>query len=168
MKTFNGYVRLYRSLLSWQWYQNPNVLRLYIHLLLKASFKDFEYEGGSYKAGSVITGRKKLAEELKISEWQVLTAIEKLKSTGEITVNTTNKFTVITVNNWQESQSEPYFFKPEPTTNPQQSHNKSTHINNINNDNNVKSYTRSRTRKNDIYNGSIDWSNIAQIINMQE
>ena len=36
MKIFNGYVRLYRDILFWQWYKNPNVFRLYIHLLLKA------------------------------------------------------------------------------------------------------------------------------------
>lgn len=76
MTTFNGYVRLFRDLLSWQWYENPNVFRMYIHLLLKASFKDFDFEGKSYKAGQLITSRKRLAEELKISQSQVLTALD--------------------------------------------------------------------------------------------
>lgn len=166
MTTYNGYIKLYRDLLSWQWYQNTNVLRLYIHLLLKASFKDFEFEGKPYKAGELITSRKKLAEELSLSEWQILTALDKLKSTGEIAITTTNKFTVITLKNWQNTGQEPNFFKARPTTNPQQKHNKSTHLNNIKNEKNVKNNgSRARERKNDIYNGSIDWSKMDMIIN---
>ena len=166
MTTFNGYVRLFRDLLSWQWYENPNVFRLYIHLLLKASFKDFEYEGKSYKAGELITSRKKLSEELKISESQILTALDKLKSTGEITTKSTNKFTVITLKNWAKTQQEQYFFTASPTTIRQQIDNKSTHINNkknVNNPNN--SNARARGKKHNIHNGSIDWSTIDLIIN---
>lgn len=166
MKFFGGYVRLYRDITAWQWYKNPNVLRVYIHLLLKAAFKDFEFEGKSFKAGDLITSRKRLSEELGISEWQVLTALDKLKSTGEIEVNSTNKFTVISLKNWEKAQSEQYFFKPSPTTKPQQSHNKSTHNNNVNNVNNVKNNSApAREKKYNIYDGSIDWSTINEIIN---
>ena len=35
---------------------------------------------------------------------QVRTAIDKLKSTGEITTEATNRFTIITVVNWEEYQ----------------------------------------------------------------
>jgi len=169
MKIFNGYVKLYRDILYWQWYQNPNVLRMYIHLILNSSFKDFEFEGKPYKAGSIITSRKRLSTELKMSEWQVLNALEKLKSTGEIAVNTTNRFTVITVNNWNKLQNEPYFFKDKPTTNPQQKHNKSTHINNVKNVNNVNSYarTRAREKENSQIIDSIDWALVDKIIDMQ-
>ena len=166
MTTYNGYIKLYRDLLSWQWYGNTNVFRLYIHLLLKASFKDFEFEGKSYKAGELITSRKKLAEELSLSEWQILTALDKLKSTGEIAVTTTNKFTVITLKNWQKTEQEQKFFKDKPTSNPQQKHNKSTHLNNIKNEKNVKNNSaRPREKKYDIYSGSIDWSLMDMIIN---
>ena len=101
-----------------------------------------------------------------ISEWQVLTALDKLKSTGEIEVNSTNKFTVISLKKKKKAQSEQYFFKPSPTTKPQQSHNKSTHNNNVNNVNNVKNNSApAREKKYNIYDGSIDWSTINEIIN---
>ena len=164
MTTYNGYIKLHRDLLSWQWYKNPNVLRLYIHLQLLASFKDFEFEGKSYKAGELITSRKKLAEELGLSEWQILTSLDKLKSTGEIAVTTTNKFTVITLKNRQKLDQEQNFFKARPTTNPQQKHNKSTHLNNIKNEKNVKNNGAHPREKYNIYNGSIDWSLMDQII----
>jgi len=167
MTNFNGYVRLYRDLLSWQWYCNENVFRLYVHLLLKASFKDFAYEGKQYKAGELITGRKKLAAELGISEWKIITALDKLKSTGDIAVKSTNKYTVITLKNWQETQQSPYFFTDKPTTNPQQKHNKSTHINKEKNVINVNNKSaRARERKIFKYD-SIDWSKVDEMINMQ-
>jgi DNA-binding transcriptional MocR family regulator len=153
----SGYVKLYRTLLWWQWYQNPNVFRLYIHILLKASFKDFNFEGKFYKAGSVITSRKKLSEELGISEWQVLTAIEKLRSTGEISVTTTNKFTVIYVNNWVKTQQEHYCFE-----------NKSSHPKKAKNPNNSNCKTGGVGKeKNPKENSSIDWALMDKIINRQ-
>ena len=151
MTTFNGYVRLFRDFLSWQWYENPNVFRLYIHLLLKASFKDFEWMGKSYKAGELITSRKKLAEELKMSQSQVLTALDKLKSTGEISVKSTTKFTVITIKNWAKTQQEQYFFKGSSTTNRQQIDNKSTHLNNKKNVNNVNNSNAQAREKNFLF-----------------
>ncbi len=165
MKMLNGYVRAYRDLLSWQWYKNQNVFRVYMHLLLKAAFKDFEFEGKAYKAGELITSRKKLAAELNLSESQILTALDKLKSTGEIDIKSTNKFTVITLKNWAKMQNEPYFFTPSSTTNQQQIDNKSTHLNNKNNVNNVNKYNARSRKENDIYNGSIDWSLMDMIIN---
>ena len=165
MTTFNGYVRLFRELLCWQWYQNPNVLRLYIHLLLKASFRDFDFEGRSYKAGELITNRKKLAEELGLSESQILTALDKLKSTGEIDIKSTNKFSVITLKNWAKMQGEQYFFASTSTTKEHQTDNKSTHLNNKNNVNNANKYNAHSRKGYDIYSGSIDWSKMDLIIN---
>jgi hypothetical protein len=60
--------------------------------------------GEKLKAGQLITGRKKLADELNFSERQIRTAMEKLKSTGEVTYKSTNKFTIVTVVNWEDYQ----------------------------------------------------------------
>jgi biotin operon repressor len=62
--------------------------------------------GMELKAGQFITGRKKLAEELGFSEQQIRTAISKLESTGEISVFSTNKYSIITVTNWENYQGD--------------------------------------------------------------
>lgn len=48
----------------------------------------------------------KLMEALRLSERQVRTCISRLKSTGEVSVKTTNKFTIITICNYDRYQSE--------------------------------------------------------------
>ncbi|MFC4739222.1 hypothetical protein ACFO3U_04385 [Flavobacterium ponti] len=39
-KEYNyGFIPLQRTILEWQWYQNSNVARLFIHILLKSNFR---------------------------------------------------------------------------------------------------------------------------------
>ena len=47
MHTNEGFVKLPRTLLDWRWYTEPNALRLYIHLLLKANFKEIVWKNVS-------------------------------------------------------------------------------------------------------------------------
>ena len=91
MEENNGFIKLHRKFLNWQWYTEPNVMRVFLHLLLKATFKEFKWKEENISKGQVVVGRKKLAEELKISESQVRTALKKLERSGEITVKSTNK-----------------------------------------------------------------------------
>lgn len=141
MQELNGYIRLYRKLMRWGWYQDCVVKDLFLHLLLTASFKDFEWMGRQLEAGQLITGRKKLAEELNFSERQIRTALEKLKSTGEVTTETTNKYTIVTVVNWKDYQSNEE--KPtksltnERPTSDQQKTNERPHRKNVKNVKNV-------------------------------
>lgn len=104
MQELNGFILLHRKLKQWGWYKDSVVKDLFLHLLLSASFKDFEWMGRQLKAGQLITGRKRLAEELDFTERQIRTALDKLKSTGEVTIETTNKYTIITVVNWEDYQ----------------------------------------------------------------
>ena len=71
-----------------------------MHILLKAQYHPSEYKGVPIKSGQCVFGRKKWAKDLGLSERQVRTAIEHLKSTNEITTKSTNQFTVITVVKW--------------------------------------------------------------------
>ncbi len=95
---------LYRKIKDWRWYKDPNTFRLFIHLLLEASRKQFDFEIHKLLPGQVITGRKVLAMDLGLSEQQIRTSINKLKSTSEITIKSTNKFSIITICKWDEYQ----------------------------------------------------------------
>jgi len=81
---------------------------VFLHLLIIAAFKDGEFLGHQIKPGQAIIGYSKLASELGFTVQQVRTALKKLESTGEITRNSTNKFTVITVENWEDYQLDSY------------------------------------------------------------
>ena len=146
MQELNGYIKLYRKLIQWGWYQDNIVKSLFLHCLLMASFKEFDWMGQKMKPGQFITSRKNLSKDLGFSEMQIRTALKKLESTKEITIETTNKYTVITVMNWDNYQSDNDFnnqdfnqqiTNKQPTDN-QQITNKQPHRKNVKNVKNVK------------------------------
>lgn len=99
-----SFIKLNRKILNWRWYQDANTMRVFIHLLLKSNYKDNDFEKTSVKRGQLITSQSHLAEDLKISVKNVRTALEHLKSTGEVAVQTTAKYSIITINNYNEYQ----------------------------------------------------------------
>lgn len=101
----NGFIKINRNILNWRWYSDENTFRVFFHLLLKANFKDGEFEKHDIKRGQLITGRKVLSKELNISERNVRTALEHLKSTNEITIKGTSKYSIITIKNYDKYQS---------------------------------------------------------------
>jgi len=100
----NGWIKLHRQVLDWRWYTDPNTIRLFLHLLLKATSKPFMLGEIELLPGQLITGRKALSEELKLSEQEIRTAIQKLKNGKNVTIKTTNKFSIVTICNWEEYQ----------------------------------------------------------------
>lgn len=100
----NGFIKLHRSLLNWEWYKDSNTKALFLHLLLNANWKDGNYKGYKIKIGSLPTGRKQLAHDLGLTERQVRTALQHLATTNEIVIQTTNKFSIISLVNWDKYQ----------------------------------------------------------------
>ena len=99
-----GFIKLHRQITEWEWYSNINVCRLFIHCLLKANHKDNKWQGIVIERGSFITSIENLAFETGLSGQQIRTALNKLKSTGEITSKTTNRYSVISIKNWDMFQ----------------------------------------------------------------
>lgn len=98
------WIKLYSKLLNWEWYSNINIKVLFIHCLLKANYKDKMWQGTIIKRGSFITSREKLSEETGLTVQQIRTSLNKLKSTNEITIDTSNKFTLISIVNYEMYQ----------------------------------------------------------------
>ena len=123
--TINGnWVKLFSKFMNWEWYKDSNTKDLFIHCLISANWKDGKFEGRVIKRGSFVTGRKKLAEELGMSEQQIRTAIKHLISTNEITISATNKYSVITIVNYElyqqvNQQNNQQLTNNQPTTNQQ-------------------------------------------------
>ena len=100
-----GFVKLYRSMLGWEWYDDPNTFRVFVHILLRANYEDKRWHGIEIKRGQLLTSRSKLAKETRLSTQSVRTALLHLKSTGEITIESTKRATLITVANFGLYQS---------------------------------------------------------------
>ncbi|WP_269684801.1 hypothetical protein [Flavobacterium lacustre] len=91
--TNNGFVKLFRSILDWEWYDHPDVFRIYIHLLIKANYAPAKWRGIEIFEGEHITSISKLSKELLMTEFKVRESLLKLKNTSYIEVTSTNKFT---------------------------------------------------------------------------
>lgn len=99
-----GFVKLHRKLSEWEWYRDTNVLCLFIHILLLANWEDKQWQGKTIKRGSFITSIEHLSLESGLTIQETRTVIDKLVGTGEINKQTTNKYTLIIVNNYNEYQ----------------------------------------------------------------
>ena len=150
MQILNGFVKIHRKLIQWGWYQDNVVKGVFLHLLLTAAFRETEWMGRTIKTGQVITSYGRLAEDLGFGVRQIRTAINKLKSTGEITSEATNKYTIITIVNWDDYQCLDDFATSKVTTeltnNRQATDNQST-----NNRQHLKNIKNIKNDKNNIY-----------------
>ena len=143
-----GYIALHRSLKDWQWYGVPNMVAVWVELLLSASFTDNFYDGKMIKKGQVIFGRKKFSEKLGLSEQVIRTCINRLKSTNEITIETTNKYSIVTIVKWdlyqvtgfEINQQNNQDINQRVTSQQPTSNQQVTTPNNVNNVNNVNKY----------------------------
>ena len=99
------YIKLYRSLLDWEWFTDKNVLLLWIYILLKATWKDVRLKGNVVKRGSFVTTYERITLETGLTTSQIRTALKKLELTGEITKKIAGKSQLITVEKYDFMQS---------------------------------------------------------------
>lgn len=101
-----GWIKIHRSIRSWEWYEDANTFRLFIHILTSANHKPNKWKGISVDRGQLITSREHLAVELKLSIQQIRTALSKLVKSKNITIKTTSKYTTLSVCNYDTYQSD--------------------------------------------------------------
>ena len=99
-----GFISLHRKLLNWEWFTDVNVCHVFIYCLLRANYKPTKWRGQEIKRGEFITSLNNIATGTGLTVSQVRTAINKLKSTHELTHKGQAKNSIITVNNWSEYQ----------------------------------------------------------------
>ena len=101
----NGWIKLHRAFLDWGWFSDEKMVRFFIYLLLKANYEDGDWMGVKIKRGELVTGRKVLSQNLQLPEQTVRTLLSRLKSTNEITIKSTNKYSIITICNYEYYQN---------------------------------------------------------------
>ena len=103
--TDNEYVKLFRKMLSWEWYTDVNTKVLFIHCLLKANWKDTKWRGIAIQRGQFVTSLETLSKETGVTVRQLRTAVLHLEATGEVTSKRHAKFRIVTVNSYDAYQS---------------------------------------------------------------
>ena len=99
-----SWIKIFRELLQWEWFEKAEMVQLFIYLLLKASCEDKQWQGITIKRGQLVTSNGSMRRDLKLSEQQIRTCIKRLISTGEITYQSTNRYVIITICNYDKYQ----------------------------------------------------------------
>lgn len=97
-----GWIHLHRKITKWEWYDDHNTTRLFIHLLLTVNWEDKKWRGTVVERGSLITSYTNLAKSCGLSVRGVRTSLTKLKLTNEVTIKTTNKYTMVIINKYDD------------------------------------------------------------------
>lgn len=139
----NGFIIIHRKIRDWGWYKKSEMVHLFLHLLLLANHEPGEWQGHKINRGQLITGRHNLSKDTGISPQTIRTCLNKLKSTSEITIKSTNKFSIITILKYSDYQDKREkstskltnkLTNNQPATNQQLTTN--NNVNNVNNENN--------------------------------
>lgn len=99
-----GFIKLHRKILDWEWFKDPNTLTLFVYFMAKANHKAKRWQGQLIERGQLVTSFSTMSEETGLSVRKVRTALEHLESTGEVTRKTANKRQTITVENYNTYQ----------------------------------------------------------------
>lgn len=99
-----GAIWIHRKIIDWEWYTDSATMRVFIHCLLRANWKEGRFFGETVPRGSFITSYRTMARELGLTERAIRTALNHLNSTHEVTQHSTSRYTVITVVNYDEYQ----------------------------------------------------------------
>ena len=99
-----GWIKLHKKFENWEWFHKSDMVHLFIYLLINANHVPNNFEGRMIQTGQLPTSIKALHKHTGISEQSIRTYIKRLKSTGELTSESTNKFSIITICNYNSYQ----------------------------------------------------------------
>jgi len=118
------WIKLFRQFTDRERYDDVNVSRVFLHLLLTVNHKEKKRRWITVKRGEIITSTEKLSWSVNLSIQQVKTVLKKLKKTNEIVVVATSEYTSITlVNYWRfqdkDAESNQQITSEQPASNQQ-------------------------------------------------
>ena len=100
-----SWIKLYRSIIDWEWYKDPITKAVFLHLLLTANIYETRYRGVEVKRGQVATTVKELSATTGATYRQTRTALERLQMTNEVTITKHSKYSLFTVVNYELYQA---------------------------------------------------------------
>jgi hypothetical protein len=100
----NGWIKLYRNLIDWEWWDDHNASRLLIYLLCKVNYEEKKWKGIVIKPGQIVMSWDGLSKGIGLSVQSCRTAMKKLELSNEVTRKTTNRYQLVTLVKWEKLQ----------------------------------------------------------------
>jgi predicted transcriptional regulator len=98
------YFKIDTRIKDWEWHDSPNIMALWVAILYSTNWKEKKWHGITIERGQFITSVKHLSQMTGLSVRQVRYSLHSLEVTGEVAIKTTNRYSLITVNKWEEYQ----------------------------------------------------------------
>ena len=123
-----GWIRVPRKLMEDGWLENHPRLALWLYLWLRASYKKHKTTINYNRNGSVVTeevdlepgqllfGRYKAGEAIGLKDGRVRTLISQFKKQGHIRVSSNNRYSIISIVDWERSQNDGATAKANPSS----------------------------------------------------
>ena len=102
----SGWIKIHRKFLDWEWFNKSEAVHLFIYLVLKANHKDGQWQGIDIKKGQFVTSFGKISTDTGISLQTIRTLLKKFEKSNEINIQTTNKYSVVTICKYECYQKE--------------------------------------------------------------
>ena len=104
----SGWIKIHRRLLDWEWSANPQMMALWVHLLLRANIIATEQQRG-IERGEFLTSLRGLARDTGLTLKQVRVCLERLIKAGQIRAHSrahsgAQSYTLITICKFDDYQ----------------------------------------------------------------
>ncbi len=155
-----GWISLHRKLMDNPIYSNANMLKLWIHCLMKATHIEREQLVGNQMvhldAGEFVTGRNALFDEFNkgakkddyISARTLWRWLKNFEEWGMLSIKSGTKFSVVTVVNWSDHQSgDQQMSNKRPSDDQQMTSNRPTDDQQVSTNNNVNNTNKDNKKE---------------------
>lgn len=148
-----GWIKLHRKITEWGWWYDGNMLKVWIWLIMQAKTHDVEYKGEIVRRGSLVTSYAEISKccsgkcsKEKLSVRQARTILKRLQLSGEITLKSTNQFSIISICHYDIYQGDVTLFDKQVTSERQASDKQVTNLYNKKERNKEINITHSHAR----------------------
>lgn len=100
----NSWIKLPRSFTNWQWYEDTNMVQLYLYLLLSANLEDCTRKGISIRRGEYFGSLSRMIEETGLTMQTLRTCLSNLQKTHEIKYKKLKKGRIIILADFNKFQ----------------------------------------------------------------
>lgn len=99
----NGWIKIHRSILDWEWWDKPEMVVLYLYMLSSANVEDTLWHSKSIKRGQFVTSLSNIERDNpKLTRKIIRTCLKRFQKSGDISIETTNNHSIITICNYDE------------------------------------------------------------------
>ena len=149
----DGWITIYRKIQEKSWYKDSEYVHVWLHLILNANYTNKKIWINSkeveVKRGQLLTSRKSISDKTGVQQSKIYRVLKRLENEQQIKQQKTNKYTIITIVNYElyqksEQQNERKV-NTNRTTNEQQSEHNIINNNNIpTTNNNINNFLENR------------------------